>query len=71
MVYAEIDDMYELNATVENIKKLLPEEFTHRIIASKSGKEGNIGLEIVINSKTDFDILRLCEISHIVYVAEE
>lgn len=71
LFYVEIDDLYKLNQTVENIKNKLCTELTYKVIPPKSTFSGNLGLMITISKKVDFNIYELCEIENVVYVCEE
>ena len=71
MVYIEINDLYKVNATIEEIKKVIDTEFTYYLSPPKSGFQGNIGMMITISNRIDFDVNSLCEIENVVYTCEE
>lgn len=70
-LYIEIDDLYSVNAVLEKLREAIPESFTYQIFAPKSEKNGNIGMNIVIDKRIDFDISSLCNIESIIYAVEE
>ena len=71
IIYIEIDDMYFANQIIEMAHDVLGVDFTHRMMAPKSNKEGNLGINIIINRRLNLDILSLKEIEHVVFVEEE
>ena len=71
IIYIEIDDMYLANQIVEQVHEMLSVDFNHRMMAPKSGKEGNLGINVIINRRLNLDILSLKEIEHVVFVEEE
>ena len=71
IIYIEIDDMYLANQTVEQLQQIIGIEFNHRMMAPKSNKEGNLGINIIINRRLDLDILKIKELEHVVFVEEE
>ena len=71
VLYLEIDDIYSVNETVLSLKEKLDCDFSCQIFAPKSGKDGNIGMNIVIDSRINLDINSLCEIEHIAFTVEE
>ncbi|MBQ2704339.1 MAG: MgtC/SapB family protein [Clostridia bacterium] len=71
IIYIEIDDMYLANQIVAQVKETLAVDFSHRMMAPKSNKEGNLGINIIINRRLNLNILSLKEIEHVVFVEEE
>ncbi len=71
IIYIEIDDMYLANQIVEQVRENLGVDFAHRMMAPKSNKEGNLGINIIINRRMNLDILSLKEFEHVVFVEEE
>ncbi len=71
VIYVEIDDMYKANEIADAINEMINTEISHQIMAPKSGYQGNLGINIVIEKRQNFDINRLCELDHVVYVEEE
>ena len=71
VIYVEIDDMYKANEITDVINEMINTEISHQIMAPKSGYQGDLGINIVIEKRQNFDIKRLCGIEHVVYVEEE
>lgn len=71
VIYIEIDDLYKVNAVLSRLREVIPESFTYQIFAPKSEKNGNIGMNIVIDKRIDFDISSLCNIENVAYAIEE
>ena len=71
VIYIEIDNAYKVNAVLKELERAIPESFTYQIFAPKSEKNGNIGMNIVIDKRIDFDISSLCDIENIAYAVEE
>ena len=71
VIYIEIDDLYNVNAVLSKLREVIPESFTYQIFAPKSEKNGNIGMNIVIDKRIDFEISSLCNIENVAYAIEE
>lgn len=71
VIYIELDNLYKVNATLEKLKKYIPEPFTYQIFAPKSNHSGNVGINLVIDKRIDLDISRLTEIENVVFAIEE
>lgn len=71
VIYIEIDDMYRTNEIICELKKFIKADFSHNIMAPKSLFQGNLGINLVIEKRLEFDISTLCEIKNVVYVEEE
>ena len=71
VIYIEIDDLYKVNAVLSKLREGIPESFTYQIFAPKSEKNGNIGMNIVIDKRIDFEISSLCNIENVAYAIEE
>lgn len=71
VIYVEIDDMYRVNAIIDELHSVISNDFTYQIFAPKSQKSGNIGMDIVIDKKININLATLCEIDNIVYAVEE
>lgn len=71
VIYIEIDDMYRTNEIVKNIISMINCEISYKIISPKSGCQGHLGINIIIEKRLDFDIEKLCEIQHVVFVDED
>ena len=71
VIYIEIDDVYKVNEVLKSLEKAIPESFTYQIFAPKSGNQGNVGLNVVIDKRIDMDVSALSEIESIAFAAEE
>ena len=71
VIYVEIDDPYRVNAVLGRMKELIPESFTYQVFAPKSGAEGHVGLNIVIDKRIDFDVSGLTGLENVVFAVEE
>ena len=71
VIYIELDNLYKVNATLERLKKYIPEAFSYQIFAPKSNHSGNVGINLVIDKRIDLDISRLTEIENVVFAIEE
>ncbi len=70
-IYVEINDMYEANKMVEELKKAFDIEVSCNIVPPKSTYSGNLGILITVPERIEFDIKKLCELDNVVYVCEE
>ena len=71
IVYVEIDDLYKTNQTIRLISEAIGGEVSCVPIPPKSGFGGNLGLNVTVHNRMNFNIENLCEIEHVVYVNEE
>ena len=71
VIYVEIDDAYRVNDVVQALEKTIPESFTYQIFAPKSGIQGNVGINVVIDKRIDMDVSRLSALENVVYSVEE
>lgn len=71
IVYVECDDMYRLNALLDDLKNVIKTDYSTHIVSSKSGKEGNIGIHIVINGRSLNNFDDLLKLKNVVYVTDE
>ena len=69
--YIEIDDMYKTNEVIDRLIGKLNVEFTYRVTAPKSGYDGHLGIDIIINKRTDIDVKTFGNMENIVYAVEE
>ncbi len=69
-IYIEIDDMYKANDIVKKIEENNI-RFTYHFLPPKSGYSGNLGLNIVIENKTGFNVYDLKNYENVVYIEEE
>ena len=70
-IYIELDDLHKLNITVKALEEKIPVGFSYQVVAPKSGYVGNVGLSLLIHSKTKIDAEKICEMENVVFVAEE
>ncbi len=71
VIYVEIDDAYRVNDVVRALEKAIPECFTYQIFAPKSGIQGNVGINVVIDKRIDMDVSQLSALDNVVYSVEE
>ena len=71
VIYLEIDDMKRVNPLLHELKEIIKVEFTFRVIEAKSGKVGNIGLNLIIDKRYDLNIDSLCELDNVIFAVEE
>ena len=71
VIYVEIDDAYRVNDVVRALEKAIPENFTYQIFAPKSGIQGNVGINVVIDKRIDMDVSQLSALDNVVYSVEE
>ncbi len=71
IVYVECDDMYRLNALLDDLKSVIKADYSTHIVSSKSGKDGNIGIHIVINGRSLNDFNDILKLKNVVYVTDE
>lgn len=71
VIYIEIDNMYNTNEIIDKIKSMLSMEFTYRIVAPKSNKEGHLGINLIIDKRIGFEPERFCQLDNVVFAAEE
>ena len=69
--YVEIDDMASANQVISDMEGLFGKNYSHRIIPARSGNINHIGIDIEIDKKLHFDMTKLCEMEHVLYVDEE
>lgn len=71
VIYIEIDNAYKVNAVLKELEREIPESFTYQIFASKSGNQGSVGLNVVIDKRIDMDVSCLSSVENIVFAVEE
>ena len=71
VIYIEIDNAYKVNAVLKELEREIPESFTYQIFASKSGNQGSVGLNVVIDKRIDMDVSVLSSLENIVFAVEE
>ncbi len=71
VIYIESDNMSRLNALLGELKKIIPADYTVNIQAPKSGQNGNIGIQIVLEKRLDPDFSNILALESVLYVIEE
>lgn len=71
VIYLEIDDMNRINPLLHELQEIIKVEFSFRVIEAKSGKTGNIGMNLIIDKRYDLDIDSLCELDNVIFAVEE
>ena len=71
VIYIEIDNVYKVNDVIKKLEQIIPERFTCQIFAAKSGNNGSVGVNIVIDKRIDMDVSALSEIENIAFALEE
>ena len=71
IVYVECDNMYRINDLLEEFKTVIKTDFSTQIVPSKSGKDGHIGIHIVINGRVPLDIEEILKLESVVYAIDE
>ena len=71
VIYIESDNMSKLNELLDELKYKIPAEYSVNIQAPKSGKNGNIGIQIVLEKRFDPALSEILELENVVYVIEE
>ena len=66
-----IDTAYKVNEVLKELERKIPESFTYQIFAPKSGNQGSVGLNVVIDKRIDMDVSCLSSIENIVFAVEE
>ena len=71
IVYVEIDDMYRLNEIIEELKNIVPVHFKVSILNPRSGKSGNLGINLVLQVSKEVEFDKILKIKNVVYTIEE
>ena len=71
VIYIEIDDMYKANDVCALVKEMIKTECACRMVAPKSEKEGNLGINVIIEQRINFNIDNLRNLESVVFVEEE
>lgn len=71
VIYIELDNLYKVNATLEELKRYIPENFNYQILAPKSNHNGNVGINLVIDKRIEFDVSTFTEIENVVFAIED
>ena len=70
-LYIEIDDMYRTNEIIKDLKNTINSDFSHSIVPPKSGFQGNLGINILLQKHTDLNAENIIGIKGIVFFEEE
>lgn len=70
-VYVEIDDMHKTNEIINKINQLVGKECSYKVYPAKSGNVNNIGIVMLIERKMNFDLYKILELEHVIYVDED
>ena len=70
-IYVEVKDMSKVNMVVNEINNLVGKENPHKIFPAKSGNTNNVGIVMVLDRRMNFDIYKILEIEHVLYVDED
>ena len=60
-----------MNAVLKELEREIPESFTYQIFAPKSGNQGSVGLNVVIEKRIELVESGLSSIDNIVFAVEE
>ncbi len=71
VIYVEIDDMYRTNEVIRQLQDFIREKTVVQTVAPKSGFEGHLGLIIVIDKRTEFNLVDLLTVENVVYAVED
>lgn len=71
IVYVECDNMYRINTLLKELSNVIKDDFSTQIVTSKSGKDGNIGIHIVINGRNPLNLDDLLKLENVVYAIDE
>ena len=71
VIYIEIDNAYKVNEVLKELERAIPESFNYQIFAPKSGNQGSVGLNVVIDKRIDMDVSCLSSVENIVFAVEE
>ena len=70
-IYVEVNDMSKVNWVINEINNLVGKENPHKIFPAKSGNTNNVGIVMVLDRRMNFDIYKILEIEHVLYVDED
>ena len=70
-LYIEIDDMYKANEIIEKLGTIITNHFSYQIIAPKSAKQGNLGIELMLEKMKDAEIENIKALENVVFAVEE
>ena len=70
-LYVEIDDMYKANAIIDKFSDIIVTHFSYQIIAPKSAKVGNLGIELMVEKLNDTEIEEIKTLENVVFAVVE
>jgi putative Mg2+ transporter-C (MgtC) family protein len=70
-LYIEIDDMYKANEIIEKLGSIITNHFSYQIIAPKSAKQGNLGIELMLEKMKDAETENIKSLENVVFAVEE
>ena len=70
-LYVEIDDMYKANAIIDKLSDIIVTHFSYQIIAPKSAKVGNLGIELMVEKLNDEEIEEIKSLENVVFAVVE
>lgn len=70
-LYIEIDDMYKANEIIEKLGSIITNHFSYQIIAPKSAKQGNLGIELMLEKMKDAEMDEIKKLDNVVFAVEE
>lgn len=70
-LYIEIDDMYKANEIIEKLGTIITNHFSYQIIAPKSAKQGNLGIELMLEKMKDAEMDEIKKLDNVVFAVEE
>ncbi len=67
LIYFEIENMHTLNETLKEIEEKFGISDDYVIVSPKSGKQGNLGINITIDKKLHIKPEMLCKINNVIF----
>ena len=67
LIYFEIENMHTLNETLKEIEETFLISGDYVIVSPKSGKQGNLGINITVEKKLKIKPEMLCKIKNVVF----
>ena len=71
VIYVETDDISKTNAIIKKLEAVIQEPFTYQVMPPKSGFQGNLGINLIIEKRIGLDISTLCDIENVLYAVED
>lgn len=70
-LYLEIDDMYKANGIIDSLGGIITSHFSYQIVAPKSAKQGNLGIELIVEKIKQAEAEEIKKLENVVFVVEE